>query len=718
MWVCIKMLIFEHLTLKCNNMKNRYSWFLCLACALCFVWEGQLAAQTHTQKTDLPTIYIDTEGGQQITSKDNYIYSTLYYVDETGEKQYDQVQIRGRGNSTWGLAKKPYRLKFSSKEKFLGNDHANAKSWTLLANFADKTLIRNAVAACIGKFAGQPFTASVQFVDLVLNGTYLGNYQVSDQMEIRKKRVDITEQDEPMTEESNITGGYFLEVDGFAQSEPVYYRTKKGIMVTIKSPDEEIIAPAQINYIKNHMQLFEDALFADNFTDPENGYRQYVDSLTLASWYISTELTGNVDGFWSTYMYKEKDDDKFYWGPLWDYDIAFNNCDRVGDVSRRLMVGDAGFGSDLTKIWILRMWQDPWFVRLINRTWQECVERGLEEHVMAYIDSISSVIDRSQQLNFARWPINQHVYNELVLFSTYKEGVDYLKSFLHKHIAYLTETFAQAESGEGDVPLPTPVFYSDTRYYYRIFNKGNGKAVDVSDGVCIWDNIAESEAQQWDIVPAGDYFRIVNRENGLALCDNAEWANGNYQTGIQLGLQELDETDNRQLWSLIPVNTGNCYVVVNRQTNLAWNNANGRDSNGNAVISWTNDASNAQKDTRQWHFVKDEQKPEEPKDPEVPEEPEDPENPENPENPDDDPTSIVQPSVQYMVTYDPQAQQLHFVTDDVDKLKGQVSLYDLSGTCLLTSPIKHTIDVAALPGDVYVLTWTEGGVTRSLKFKK
>ena len=177
----------------------------------CTFW---LQAQEYVQQTDLPTIYIETEGGRPIVSKEDYVDAVLHYVDSNGVKTYDALGVRGRGNSTWNLEKKPYRIKFAEKQEFMGPERAKAKSWTLLANFADKTLLRNAVAACIGDFAGQPFTAGAQFVDLVLNGTYLGNYQLSDQVEVRKKRVDIDEQDEIPTEDANITGGYFLEVYG------------------------------------------------------------------------------------------------------------------------------------------------------------------------------------------------------------------------------------------------------------------------------------------------------------------------------------------------------------------------------------------------------------------------------------------------------------------------------------------------------------------------
>jgi hypothetical protein len=85
----------------------------------------------------------------------------------------------------------------------------------------------------------------------------------------------------------------------------------------------------------------------------------------LLSWYIATELSANVDGFWSTYLYKDKDDPKLYFGPLWDYDIAYNNCDRVGDVTHASMI-EKGFGTDLTKVWMQQMIQDAWFNKTVD----------------------------------------------------------------------------------------------------------------------------------------------------------------------------------------------------------------------------------------------------------------------------------------------------------------------------------------------------------------
>ena len=425
-------------------MKNLKSFAAGILTAAAAFSANSATAQTaeYKQITNLPTVYIDTEDYVSITSKETYVRATLRYVDKDGTTVYDALGIRGRGNSTWGLDKKPYRIKFDKKQSFLGKDRAKAKSWTMLANHTDKTLMRNALASYIGTLAGQPFTAAAQFVDVVLNGKLIGNYQISDQMEIREKRIDILEQEDPATAESNITGGYLLEVDGFASSEPVYFRTSKGVTITIKSPDDDIINDAQIKYIQNHIQKFETALFSSDFKDPEKGYRRYVDAETLVSWYVASEITGNPDMFWSTYIYKKHDDDKIYWGPMWDYDIAFNNCYRKGDLSRKVMFRD-GFAQDLTALWINRMWQDPWFVALVDAKWKELKAMDFESLMLDFVDETAALLEQSQKLNFDMWPIATRVYDEYRLFGTYKEGVDFLKDYLRTHNAYLESVISR-----------------------------------------------------------------------------------------------------------------------------------------------------------------------------------------------------------------------------------------------------------------------------------
>lgn len=98
-------------------MKNRLH-FITIFCFIAILFIREAVGQNYAQMTNLPTIYINTVDNKPIVSKEDYIDATLYYVDETGVKIYTELEIRGRGNSTWGLEKKPYRIKFE-KNKFL-----------------------------------------------------------------------------------------------------------------------------------------------------------------------------------------------------------------------------------------------------------------------------------------------------------------------------------------------------------------------------------------------------------------------------------------------------------------------------------------------------------------------------------------------------------------------------------------------------------------------
>lgn len=651
------------------------------------------SGQSYPQKSNLPTVYIETENHQSITSKETYLKATLRYVDANGETYYDALGIRGRGNSTWGLAKKPYRIKFDKKQEFLGPDHAKAKSWTLLANYADKSLMRNALAACLGKFAGQPFTAAAQFVDLVLNGNYVGNYQISDQVEVRKKRVDIVEQEDPMTDDSNITGGYLLEVDGFADSEPCWFRTSRGVKITVKSPDDEIIDQRQVNYIRTYIQNFENALFSADFTNPETGYRHYVDENTLLSWYVASEMTANPDAFWSTYIYKNQDDPKIYWGPLWDYDIAFNNCQRKGDMTKRMVLKD-GFGSDLTGVWVRRMWEDPWFVNAVNEKWKSMVADGLQDHLLKFIDDKEAELKASQTLDGKIWPIYKRVYDEYKIFYTYSATVNFLRTFVKDRISFLTENFAKEAAGA----VPTSPFELEEGYYYRIHNANTMKCADVtSDGSALCGNtfVTGSDSQYWDIRDAGNgYYMIVNRASGKAITDMATSSGNSYQGGSQLALSDVNTSQPRQQWQFVPLSSGDAYVIANRATGLAWNNSGGHSDDGNAFISWSNDSENPTKPNRHWRIIRDEMK---------------------------EATGINGISADehdYIITFTPSESVIRFYADGEDALTGTYTMVNINGIVAKSGEIAETIDISALPGGMYILTWQFNGRTNTCKFLK
>ena len=146
--------------------------FLLVAVVGLFPWSDVCGQGRYTQLTDVPTLYIETENGRSITSKEQYTKCTLIIVDGDSIATYPDTEIRGRGNSTWWNSdKKAYRIKFATKQKLLGRHFANARSWTLLANHGDKTMIRNALTYDLGRFMGMKFCPAARFVDVFLNGT-------------------------------------------------------------------------------------------------------------------------------------------------------------------------------------------------------------------------------------------------------------------------------------------------------------------------------------------------------------------------------------------------------------------------------------------------------------------------------------------------------------------------------------------------------------------
>lgn len=543
------------------------------------------------RQSNLPTLFITTTNAQPVADKVNYIPGNIVIKSIDPTEELSMITgIRGRGNSTWGMAKKPYRIKLDKKTNIL-NLPAKAKSWVLLANYADKTLMRNAVAFKIGNIIGFEFTPSARFVDLVLNGTYLGNYLLTDQMEAGPGRVNIIEQDSTVVTEPDITGGYFLEIDGFAANPDVWFTSGKGLKISVKSPD--VINQTQLAYIQYYINGFENTLFSADFKDPIKGYRAIVDTTSLINWYIACELTGNSDSFWSTYIYKKRLDNKLYFGPMWDYDIAFNNDSRLGDATLKLMRQNA-FNP---RTWIEQMWLDQWFQKAVWRRWQQLTSNNLLGILNTYIDETASLINISEQLNFRKWNnLSSRVYLEPYLFSTYGEGVDFLKTYLSKRVSFLTTSFSSAEPAK-----PSEAFVA-TNNYYMILNKKTNNLIDVSENavdqnasLVMWQPAEEDDAQLWQIKPiSSDTYQIINKNSGLAMAGNGINKN--------LILASVNSTDQTQQWTISPVGTGDIYGIVNKKSGYSINNYSGSFANGTCVVEYTSNIGGS--DTQQWYFQK------------------------------------------------------------------------------------------------------------------
>jgi len=378
--------------------------------------------------TGLPILYLNTT--DSITSKDEYVEGA---VTINTNNLYEQplkniaLQAKGRGNSTWGMPKKPYRLKFSSKAPMLGM--GTAKNWVLLANYSDKTLMRTSIAFDLGRKIGADFTFDGRFVELVMNGKYAGSYYLTSQVEVNENRVNIPELKKSVTSPPDITGGYLLEQD-MRLDEDFWFRTKKAdLPITIKSPED--ITDSQLDYIKDYMQQTEDAILSEEFSDPDKSYEKFINTESFINWYIVQEIMKNEDAQEKTSIFYYKDrNGKLSMGPLWDFDLGAGNVDYSDSrYPTGWWIKDGP--------WFRHLFKDPKFIAKLKTKWNAIKGKELKE-IPKTIDRTAAYLDLSQRENFKRWNIlGIYVWPNQFVLGSYSAEVAQLKRWLNERISWL-----------------------------------------------------------------------------------------------------------------------------------------------------------------------------------------------------------------------------------------------------------------------------------------
>lgn len=385
---------------------------------------------------------LDIRTGGPINSKEDYVDGTLTVTGNIADsnKYSGHILIRGRGNSTWTFPKKPFKFKLDEKAPLLGM--AAEKKWVLLANYGDISLMRNELAFEVSRITGLAFTPSARYVEVVLNGDTLGNYQLVLPIDVSGHQVDVKKQDKGAAGLPGISGGYLIEVDGYAGSEKQHFYTPRQqayqpIGVTIHYPDEDDISAEQHDYIWDYVVAFENALFSPQFADPDGGYKPYFDLPSYVNYYLVNEILGNPDMYWSTYMYKNRNDDKLYWGPVWDFDLACNDDVRIGDATFKLMRDEAYY----REIWANRLMEDPVLRKAVRDRWNE-----IKDQIYALpgqVEKLRKQLAMSGRYNLTRWPelLKQPIHLNPYVPSSYEDEVEHLKAYLQSRIPWLDGQF-------------------------------------------------------------------------------------------------------------------------------------------------------------------------------------------------------------------------------------------------------------------------------------
>ena len=429
-------------------------------------YEGEGKDSVWYQVTNLPTVSIHTYAGYDPKDKVTELPSniTITYDGGTRIQEYP-ITARGRGNASWGFPKKPWRIKFADgKSHHMLKDSpqespAKAKKWTLINNYGDKTLLRNCLAFEVSKRLKISYTPWCQPVDVIMNGEYKGCYQLCDQISPDPARVPITEMSTMDNEEPWVTGGYLIEVDAYASQETSWFNSNRRNPVTIKHPGDDEITTQQQNYIKNYFNLMESSVFATNYKDPESGYRRYLDIESFLKHFIVGEYSGNMDTYWSTYMYKEREEAQFHVAPCWDFDLAFDNDRRIYPVNGRsnwAYLGGSAAGD--MRNFVSRLLSDETAYEQLKQIWKENRKVGLleEQSLVSWVDSMAREIDASQQLNFIRWPIlNSSVHQNISALGSFDAEVDVLRNYIPSRLNWIDDYL-------GVYP---DITYDDSTYY-------------------------------------------------------------------------------------------------------------------------------------------------------------------------------------------------------------------------------------------------------------
>lgn len=450
------------------------------------------------QLTDVPTVYIDVEG---VGGTDADLDKALYKNRATGEAPYlnavitvkdngtdkdtkhlkeftDKVKIKVRGNSTANPTngKKAYRLKFdkklgATKHDMLGLGYS-ARNWTLLANVFDHSMIRNALSYHLEKEVGMDFCPGYKFADVVINGNYRGTYQICDHVEIDKNRVNINEDT-----------GWMLEFQGRGDmlDKPLCF-SKDGILMNIKNPepaDEKdeaqiaaVIAPIQDWFTGTWKSKWT----GSNVFDTQTGWRSVNDEESLIKFWIITELTGDYDGWMTVKAYKEADEDKLHYGPVWDKDLAYGNYS--GEQSDKF-ISNTENSSSLTGYLKEYLFKDPRFMAKAKARLKELLDGGLVDRLCAKVDELGAIVAQTEELNNTKFPRSTKVGEEITNYATYAEALERLKTYLKarfKTVEDLTVKEEQSATAKIDQVTYKP---ENAWWYTDLSTDRMGKITDV-----------------------------------------------------------------------------------------------------------------------------------------------------------------------------------------------------------------------------------------------
>ncbi len=391
---------------------------------------------------------------------EKYGCETVFSSPEKDEDQPGSVTLKGRGHSSWMyLDKKNFSLKFEKSVSLLGM--SKAKSWALVSNHFDRSLIRNMIVNDVASALG--FYTEYRCVELFVNGDYCGSYQLTAKIKIGAKRVNITDLEEKnealagddyppvssvtvdlpcgatvkywegLESPDDVTGGYLLEVDiaSRAKKETSYVKTSRDKYFIVASP--EYLSREEAFYLGEFLQGMEDAIYGQNGVNHlGKHFTSYVDVKTLAERYLIDEMCRNPDGGeTSTFFYKDSDkkDGRLYSGPLWDYDLSMGNYSGFSAAE--------GFEGK-NRFYYPELFRHAEFTNEIKANYNK-IKSLLEQIINGKADEFKEYIRQSADMNFKRWDCmgKEIRVAPKKAAESFDQACSYIKNFLKTRLKWL-----------------------------------------------------------------------------------------------------------------------------------------------------------------------------------------------------------------------------------------------------------------------------------------
>ena len=450
---------------------------------------------------DIGTVQITTESGSLYKVHHDKSYKdpgNIVVTDYDGTVQYDGVldYLKGRGNSTWNAAKKPYNIKLAKKANLFGM--GKAKKWCLLANAGDATMMRDLLGYKFAKDIGVDVTSDVVPVNLYINNDYMGAYVITEKVEIGENRVDIRnlESDTEALNEAkldtyplggdqdsqdansyqyadipnspeDITGGYLLELEKIYRYPPEVsgFITARKQAVVVKEP--EYASQAEVEYIREYYQQYENAVYSQTgYNALGKYYTEYVDVESIARMYLAEEFGANFDGCSSSfYLYKDVDG-KICAGPAWDFDLSFQQTHGINELLNITTTLDdvdslyiqhcfINYDNSSYKSFLAQLFTHNDFQQVVQNVWNNVVKEIYDDYY-ASIDVTANRLHSTVIMNAIRWN-TYGTTNAQSIISGYNKRLNVIKNYIPQRYAFLSTA------------------YSDDTYFVKYDNGAYGK---------------------------------------------------------------------------------------------------------------------------------------------------------------------------------------------------------------------------------------------------